>query len=149
MRWNEIAAVDEAFEHKDIAWTRESDRHVARYEVNLQEFQGHFVQSDASLDVWEYAFMAIKSNGEPSIENTGEQGSKGLEVFSYAVSSIEQFLADQSPAYLRFSGDKSMGKANLYEKMARRLKPRATALGYRIAVEELDHERTFIFEKND
>lgn len=149
MRWHEIT---EVFDFKSVDWIS-LGHHTSkcRFSVGDQEFIGIFEPNSQDDGAWHFAFMAKTSDNQnpSSVENTGMQGSRSLQVFGYVVSAIEEFIEEISPNEITFGADKSAGKDQLYLSMAKKLKGRVGHMGYRIAYEEDDGAAFFTIEKSD
>lgn len=145
-------AIDETFEAKKVEWKTFGPTGAAfNFTVGDQQFYGMFEPNSQIEGNFHFAFVSL-ANGRQTgsrVDNTGLQGPRSLQVFGYVVSALEEFLDKISPESVTFGADKAAGKDDLYMAMAKRLKPRAVSLGYRIAYEEKYGAGYFTLEKNN
>lgn len=135
--------LEEAFDPQPIEWKSQDDDswsgvfNIADVKV-VFDFQLTNADEDWGGD-WVFAFATKKADGPLSL-GSNPVGAQVMHVFGGVVGVIEDFIAKMKPRSIHFSGDKSLGKANIYAKMARALTPRLRAAGY---VCRKDHEDRF------
>lgn len=142
-------AIDEAFDAKEVEW--QSD-HKFAFDILNTHYFAEFIPNSQMPGHYHFAFGAsYDDNGQKmmSTGNTGNMGRSAVHVLAHVVSGIEEFLRREQPQGVEFTADKEINKADLYLAMAKRLKSRTSALGYRVGYEEDSMFGTFFIEPRE
>lgn len=129
--------VNEAFDRPSPFKIEKTDRHTFTASSKIGPDSIGFLVTKIVEDIWEVSFYA---NGTTDFTNSGNP----MKVFSTVISMLKKFVDIYDPKTIIFTGDRSKGRARLYDKMTKRF---STQYGFSVTKSEVGSSVEFTLRK--
>lgn len=141
MRLNEIESLIEAV---DYNWVYDTS---AKFKVNGMIYNVDFIPiSNTDLDAYDVEFSAVHG---PRFNNSGMIGQSSIQVFSTVIQIIGEFISNQNPDMLVFTGDKSQNRVGVYTKLLGKFEDQLADKGYSVEYNNGSNKTEFTITKNN
>lgn len=116
-----------------------------KYEFSAFSFEWFDSKLPEHQDIRKWEIQFETSGDSADIHQTGRQGPKALEVFSYVASSFAKFIKDKHPKYFEFGADKDEpSRIKLYDRLAKMV---AKKFKYKLAMGSSYGDKEYYFER--
>ena len=145
MRWNEVFFENEQLVElfdKKAPWSwdyQNDDREEASFKIENVPFKVVFHTRDQENWIVEFEDASASAwKADERWGNTGTVGDKSIQVFGTVMDIIKNFLENERPEGLIFSGDIRYGRPELYQSILKHQRSKLEILGYTMTSSEMN-----------